>query len=60
MAYYWCLKHNRVETDDDKCSSDNLLGPYPTADDARHGLERLRDRERRLEAEDAAWSGDEP
>jgi hypothetical protein len=60
MAYYWCLKHNRVETDDNKCSSDNLLGPYETEQDARLGLQRLHERNRKIDAEDAAWTGEEP
>jgi len=26
--YYWCLKHNRVETDQDVCTASMAMGPY--------------------------------
>jgi len=25
--YYWCLKHNRVETDQDVCTASMTMGP---------------------------------
>lgn len=54
-AYYWCLRHNRVETDDDKCPERFLLGPYPTAEEATHALEKVHERNERLDEEDARW-----
>jgi hypothetical protein len=58
--YYWCLRHNRVETDDDKCPERFLLGPFGTADEASHALEKVRERNEEWDAEDARWHGDTP
>lgn len=60
MNYYWCLKHNRVETDSDKCPEERLLGPYPTHADAVQGLQRVHERNEKYDAEDASWSGETP
>lgn len=56
--YYWCLKHGRVETDDDKCASVNLLGPYRSAEDAREALAMVAQRNAEWDAEDTRWSGE--
>ena len=58
--YYWCLRHNRVETDDNKCAERFLLGPYPTAMEAEHALEKVAERNAEWDAEDARWSGETP
>jgi hypothetical protein len=58
--YYWCLRHNRVETDADVCPAVRTMGPYPTAADAREALARVAERNERLDAEDARWSGEQP
>ena len=57
-AYYWCLKHHRVESGKSRCSSDKLLGPYPTPSEAELALERVRERNERWDAEDARWHGE--
>ena len=56
--YYWCLKHNRVETDDDKCDVTNLLGPFKTRAEAVGALEKVRQRNDAWEAEDERWTGE--
>jgi hypothetical protein len=56
--YYWCLKHKRVETDDDKCDVTNLLGPYGTREEAVRALDTVRQRNDAWEAEDERWSGE--
>lgn len=58
-SHYWCLRHHRVETDADRCPAKFLLGPYPSADEARNALETVRDRNEAWEAEDARWSGED-
>lgn len=59
-AWYYCLKHERVEPEDG-CKAKDRLGPYPSPEAAAHGLESLHEREERLTEEDRAWaSGDEP
>lgn len=57
--YYWCLRHHRVETGEDACAGRYLLGPYPSAGEAEHALERVRERNAAWDAEDARWSGEE-
>lgn len=56
--YYWCLRHHRVETDANKCSEDNLLGPYASATEAEQGLQKVKERNEAWEAEDERWSGE--
>ncbi len=56
-AYYWCLKHNRVETDADKSPERFLLGPFGSAEEASHALEKVRERNEDWDAEDARWHG---
>lgn len=57
--YYWCLRHHRVETDADVCAAAHTLGPYDSAEEAEHALERVAQRNAELDAEDARWSGEE-
>ena len=58
--YYWCLRHNRVETDDNACAERYRLGPYATTTEAQHALEKVADRNAVWDAEDARWSGEQP
>ncbi len=58
--YYWCLRHNRVETDDNACAERHRLGPYDTAAQAERALDRVAERNAAWEAEDARWSGEDP
>lgn len=37
--------------------ADERLGPYDTEEEAANGLAALKERERRLEAEDEEWNG---
>jgi hypothetical protein len=57
-GYYWCLRHNRVETDDNACAERYRLGPYPTAAEAERALDRVAERNAEWDAEDARWSGE--
>ncbi|WP_246002106.1 hypothetical protein [Allorhizocola rhizosphaerae] len=56
--YYWCLKHKRVETDENKCDVTKLLGPYPTHHEAVHALTKVKQRNETWEAEDERWTGE--
>lgn len=57
--YYWCLRHHRVETDANACAGKYRLGPYASATEAEHALERVRERNEAWDAEDARWAGEE-
>ena len=56
--YFWCLRHDRVETDDNMFPAIHRLGPYATAKEATEALERIAEREAQLDAEDARWKGE--
>jgi hypothetical protein len=57
-GYFWCLRHNRVETGDDVCAAQYRLGPYSSADDATRALETVEKRNATWDAEDARWTGE--
>ncbi len=57
--YYWCTDHKRVETDADKCPAYSVLGPYDSAAKAEGAINRIKERNDRIDEEDARWSGDE-
>jgi hypothetical protein len=55
--YYWCTRHNRVETAGDVCPEQFRLGPYASEEEARDWRQRRDSREDRWQAEDDAWEG---
>lgn len=55
--YYWCLRHNRVETNGDACAGRYQLGPFDSAAAASHALERVRQRNEEWDADDGRWRG---
>jgi hypothetical protein len=57
-GYYWCVRHERVESGDDLCPAKFRLGPFQSATEAEHALERVRERNEQWEAEDARWYGE--
>ena len=61
MAYWWCLKHSRVEPDKG-CAHAERLGPYDTEEEAADALHRAKERTEEWDAQDRAddaWgSGD--
>lgn len=57
--YFWCLRHERVESDDDVCPAKYLLGPYGSPAEAERALELVQQRNEAWEAEDARWAGED-
>jgi hypothetical protein len=49
--FWFCLKHHRVETGEDVCGPADRLGPYESAEEAEHALERVQNR-------NEAWDND--
>lgn len=41
------------------CAARYVLGPYASAHDAEHALEKVRQRNEEWDAEDARWAGEE-
>lgn len=52
QRFFWCLDHRRVEADDDRCGSDDVLGPYASSADAARALERVAERNEAWEEEE--------
>ena len=48
--YWFCLNHHAVEGDEG-CRNADRLGPYDTAEDASHALEKVQER-------NEAWEND--
>jgi hypothetical protein len=53
--WWYCLRHKRVESDDDRCPIADLLGPYKTRDEAEHALERAAKRTEDEDERDYRW-----
>lgn len=58
QAFYWCLRHQRVESGDDLCPAKHRLGPFDTESEAEQALELVRQRNEEWDAEDARWQGE--
>ncbi len=52
-AYWWCLKHERVE-DESGCAHTDRLGPYATQQEAQDALATARRRTEEQDARDRA------
>ena len=52
--FWFCLKHHQVEGREG-CRNKDRLGPYPTADEAAHALEKVEERNEAWE-HDPAWN----
>jgi len=50
--YWFCLKHRTVEDSNDRCRSDQRLGPYATRAEAEAALELAHKRTEEWDAED--------
>ena len=51
--FSYCLKHHVVESQDERCRSDQRLGPFATREEAARALELSRSRTEAWEAEEA-------
>jgi hypothetical protein len=55
--YYWCLSHQRVESEDNMCPGRDRLGPYDSAAAAEQALAKVQERNEAWDAEDERWEG---
>lgn len=55
MAYWYNVATGQVESDDNKSSSDDLMGPYETQAEAANALETARARTEAWDEQDRAW-----
>jgi hypothetical protein len=54
QQYWFCLKHHAVEGEDG-CRNQDRLGPYGSAEEAAHALERVEQRNEEWDS-DPAWN----
>jgi hypothetical protein len=57
-TWWYSLKHHQAEVWEQDPSNGDRLGPFPTREAAERALETVAERERKYDAEDAAWDGD--
>jgi hypothetical protein len=55
-TFWFCQQHNAVEPFDG-CGSHQRIGPFDTETEAANALSTIAERNRRYDAEDAAWDG---
>lgn len=56
MAYWWCLKHGRVEQAGNKIGFfHHRLGPFDTEPAAAHAVAHAHERAAAQDADDEAW-----
>ena len=63
MAYWYNVKTNQVETDQDRSRDEDVMGPYGSEAEAREALTSARSRTEAWDEEDerrAREDGDEP
>ncbi|MDQ1729962.1 MAG: hypothetical protein QOK10_121 [Pseudonocardiales bacterium] len=57
-TFWFCLDHHAVEPFAG-CGSRNRIGPFDSVAAAERALDTIAERERRYDAEDSAWDGDQ-
>lgn len=57
-AWYWCIKHGRVEKGAESCPADDRMGPYESEQAARNWRDVVEARNDRWDEEDREWSGE--
>jgi hypothetical protein len=50
--FWFCLKHHTVESEEDRCRSDQRLGPYKSRQEAESALELARKRTEEWESDE--------
>lgn len=55
MEYWYNVRTGQVEDDDNRSPGEDVLGPYPTEDDAARALDTAREKTEKWDAEDRAW-----
>jgi hypothetical protein len=59
MAYWYNVKTDQVETDENRSPDADVLGPYETRQAAERALATSKQRNDTQDARDAAWNGDD-
>jgi hypothetical protein len=57
--WYWNIKKGRAVAASERGRADELLGPYPTKEDAEHWRDHVEARNEAWEQADREWEGEE-
>lgn len=57
MSYWFCVRHRRVEDEDNMCPPIDRLGPYDTREEAERALETAEQRNEDWD-NDPDWNDD--
>ena len=57
-AYWYCVKHKRVEQGADLCPPIDRLGPYDSAEEASRALEKAEERNEEWDS-DPSWNDEQ-
>jgi hypothetical protein len=57
-SFYYCVKHHRVETEEDMCPPIDRLGPFGSREEAELALEKAAKRNEDWD-NDPAWTDEE-
>jgi len=55
VAYWYNITSKQVETDANRSSSDDVMGPYESEDEARNAIATAAQNTEQWDAEDRAW-----
>lgn len=58
MAYWYNVNTGKVETEEDRGPSEDLMGPYATEEEAARALQIAREKTERWDEQDKAWDED--
>lgn len=56
MAYWYNIATKQVETDASRSSSDDVMGPYDTEDEARNAIATAAQNTEQWDSEDREWA----
>ena len=56
MQYWYNVTTGQVEDDTTRSRDDEVMGPYPTKDEAANALAHARENTERWDAEDRKWN----
>ena len=57
--WYWDLKKGQAVPASERGPADEVLGPYPSKDEAEHWRDRLEERNEAWEQADKEWEGED-
>ena len=57
--WYWDLKKGKAVPASERGPADEVLGPYPSKDEAEHWRDRLEERNQAWEQADKEWEGED-